>query len=216
MTIPEFILLDTFQKSINFLRFDLQNANENTFLYKLFNTTSLQTYNFYEQLKSILARGVDEKRFLTIELMYNSEREEPPSIYISQPSEQQSSDNAIGMGDDSQNYKLNADGSTTIELNRRYSATYDIVVSSDNSLEVVALYHLLKSLTVVLVPYLHSQGLQNIKISGQDLTQYSEIVPKAFYVKALRLQLDYSTLVPEQTSQQSLKNFLFTGKIVGI
>src|SRR5690606_20716173 len=75
----------------------------------------------------------------------------------------------------------------------RYRATYDIVILSDNSNEVVMLYHIIKSLLVALSASLTLEGLENMTFGGQDLQPYADLAPKNLFMRAIRLTIEYNS-----------------------
>lgn len=87
-------------------------------------------------------------------------------------------------------------GSHTPVFTRRFQSTYNIVITSDNSNEVVLIYHTMRALLIGLIPSINLAGLQNLAFGGQDVQLYSGLAPKNMYVRAITVTLQYETSAP--------------------
>jgi hypothetical protein len=169
---------------------------QKSYLYQVSQGQAFERYNYFEQLKSILIdNNIGHPRFVEIDLMFNAKRESVPSLHIINPSETLGQ-NSLGIGEGEEENRVSIQGGVTYTVpvyTRRFKATYDVVIVSDNSNEVVALYSLLKTMVIATLGELNLQGLENILINGTDLTPYDSLVPKTMYMKVLRLSLEYTT-----------------------
>jgi hypothetical protein len=93
---------------------------------------------------------------------------------------------------------------------RRFSVHYNAVVTSNNSYEVVLLYHILKACFLSYDNSLEVSGLQEIKISGQDLQLMEEIVPANCFTRALGIELTYELTVPDFFKTKFLNDLTIT------
>ena len=192
--VPEYIIHNSLEKAIEFLRRDY-NSNLATptesFLYKLVGDVRFQKYSYFEQAKAVFITTFGNPRHLKVDLMYNAISDQIPSIHITTPADT-TDKNGIGMDEGYRESELTSQGEEMRSVfTRRFSGIYDIVVTSDNSNEIILIYHVLKSLLISLYFHLDASGLQNIVISGNDLTPYSELIPKNCFQRVIRLKCEY-------------------------
>lgn len=200
LTVPEYIIYDTIQSLLKFVRADYAGEVDKTktYLHKLLYGVGFQRYNYLEQAVSVICCPEDDPRKLQVELMFNQERQRVPSIHITLPAETLAP-NANGMGTDELEYLFDdgndvedIPGTMTAILARRYSATYNVVIMSDNTNEVVFLHHFVKALLTAAIPHLHEKGLQNISLGGRDVNPYNDL-SNQMYVRAITMSLQYET-----------------------
>lgn len=219
LRLPEFIIHHGVENALKFLREDYQQhetagtINE-SFFSKLVGDIQFQRYSYMEQGKSVFFNGKEHQRYLEVDLMFNMSRDGAPTIHITTPAETPGQ-GAIGTDEGSYENELeNEDTQLRSVFTRRYKGTYDIVIVSDNSGEVVFIYHVLRALLTSLIPHFHLAGLENVTFSGQDLTPYSEIVPKNFNMKAIRMNLEYETSTLSFNTNPVINGLVFSGKAV--
>lgn len=197
MIIPEIILLSTFKSALQVIRDDFNTnvGNETkTILYKLLQGNSIQRYDLFTQAKKVIITTDDDPRHFDINLFFNAKRAAIPTGHITLPSENQK-DNAIAisegfpdpMYDDSQN-------AVTRTFNRRFNAKYNIIFTSDNTNEVVLLYHLFRCILIALTEHLSLAGLEGMKWSGSDISINTDIVPVNVHARALGLDFSYDVV----------------------
>lgn len=208
--IPEAILLQTIEKSLKYIRTDYaaQTNKERSWLSKAFKDIDLKVdnYNFYDQLVNILiTKGPNDPRYFEGDLMFNRKRERVPSYHITLPSESLSDGNTIGIGQTDFSLVMLAtedeDEETEVEnqvFTRRIQTNYNIVIMSDNSNEVVALYHLLRAILIANSFELNEKGIENLTHAGQDLQPYKELAVQT-YMRAISIGFQYQTSVPSFT-----------------
>ncbi len=207
LIVPEAILLDSLKKGLKLIRDDY-NANKSdpptTLLYKILFGNSVQRYDLFEQAKKVFIADENDPRHLDINLFFNSKRASIPTIHITLPNEDEK-DNALGLSDGYQKPVFNP-GATEYNkiFNRRYNATYNIIITSDNTLEVVLLYHFMRSFLISLNPHLSLAGFNNIKMGGGDLNINSEIVPINVFVRGIRLNFQYDVIGVELQGKENL------------
>lgn len=219
--VPEFIIHDSLSKALDFIRKDYtaQANKSNSYLYKLLETGGFQKYKNFEQAEQVFIVDETHPRYLDIDLMFNMDRDGAPTIHITMPSESPGQ-NAIGneegyqepLWDDPSNNIVNKTYSSV--FTRRYKATYDIVITSDNNNEVLLIYHVLKALLVALTGHLHLSGLENISFSGQDLQPYAELTPKNIFLRAIRLGVEYESSTLSFEKFQYALDIIFKGTAV--
>lgn len=202
--VPEFILWNTINVGLNAIKINLkENITNNTetesFLYQMFSGVGIQKYEYYRQAKSLLIRDVDAPRTLDVEIGWNMQKNDFPTIFITQPSEQEPS-NLNGMGSDVGFGAIGFDEDNLVYQNsyvRTYQTTYQYVIISDNSNEVTMLYHLVKAILLSLRNNLHTAGLQKISVGGGDLNIKSiNESPKNVYMKSVNISFSYDSGSP--------------------
>lgn len=198
--IPELIIYDNLIKLFNFINIDFaaQTDEKNTLLYHIFkndiNSANL-TFNktdYYQQAKTIfILRNNDSPRKLEVNMGFNLERAHFPTIHIMMPSESPGMSpigtnegyaNGIGgtgYGDEYQVYTVG------------FSAAYSLLITSDNSLEVLLIYILLKSGFIGLKTQMELDGFQNVTFGGSDLMFNSELMPTNIYSRNFNLNFAY-------------------------
>lgn len=205
--VPEFIICETLTAVLKTLRLDYEGASDKTktILYYLCSGLRFQRYNYWEQSQTVFLRKPNEPRFLEVDLMFNMDRDGAPTIHVTTPGENQpQNQNAVGIDEGYFEHvvlELDSGSRRHSVFTRRHQATYDIVITSDNSNEVVMIYHIVRALLTSVTHHLSLKGLENINFSGQDLTPYMEMMPKNMYARAIRLALSY------ETSTVSLNNY---------
>lgn len=217
LLIPEFVLYETLKIGLNFIRSDYNNQVDKTksFLYKLTQGIGLQKYNYFEQASHVFVINETDPRCINLDLGFNMQKDRPVSIHITMPAE---SPGQNALANDEGYHEQVYDSEDSIEYStvytRRYKATYDIVIVSDNSNEVVMIYHILRALIVSLTTHLHLNGLQNLAYSGQDLQPYAELVPKTIFMRAIRLGIEYESSSYSLAKKLSPTDIIFEGHVI--
>lgn len=208
MVVPEFILQQTLESMLKFIREDYV-ANtatpQKSYLYNMLNGVAFQRYNFYEQAKQVICGPADDPRYLIVDLMFNTERNGAPTIHITLPGETGGQGDGIGSDEGYEDLIVDTEADEDNDIAgvdipvyvRRISATYNIVVSSDNTNEIIFLYHFTRALLIAVIPHLSLSGLQNIVFGGRDLQPYPELANR-FYMRAINLSLQYDTGAPSK------------------
>lgn len=217
VTLPEIILLETLQSAIKFVRQEYADQSDKTqsYLYKLLNGAIIEKYDLFTQAVQVICGADDSPRLFKIDLMFNAKRDHVPSAHITLPSEMTGQGNGMGTdegyanyieeagdiggqfnGDFGDDYAIGTEGTVRrAVLSRRISATYNIVIMSDNTNEVVLIYHFLRAILIALIPHLHIKGLSNVSFGGQDLQPY-EGLGHNLHMRAITISLQYDTFVP--------------------
>jgi hypothetical protein len=196
---------------LNYLRtdYDDQEDKAKSFLMKLLKGKVIERYDLQTQaIEVFIDNNPENPRFLEVNLMFNMEREGLPTIHLTLPSEQtQTGGNGIGVDQGYQDvivedteYDENGNmifqGKITEVYTRRFQSTYNIVITSDNSNEVILIYHTLRALLISLIPSMSLAGLENVALGGQDVQLNSGLAPKNMYVRSITLTLQYETSSP--------------------
>lgn len=229
MLIPEIILYHNIKSILDFVKKDYNDNVDKTktLIYRLCKVDDygleLKFYNFdyYEQAVKLLVTNQDvtNSRKIEISVGYNLNRKGLPSIHILLPSET-SGEVGLGMGEGyASRYVLSpeeVDGDSTTGTTRTYytnvsKSTYSILITSDNSSEVVLLYHLLKNLLFACFPAFELRGIRDPKFGGQDLQFSNELVPPEIFHRNLSLDFFYESIVSSFDVNQLISGVVFVG-----
>lgn len=224
ITVPEFILHRTLLNTLKFLRtdYDAQSDKSKSYIMKLVAELGFEKYEYTKQVVAVFLSTNEDPRHLSIDLAFNMQKENPPSIHIVMPSETPGQ-NSLSSGEGGQDNHVNySDTEVPVAetyqsvFSRRYNTTYDIVILSDNSNEIVMIYHILKSLLVALSAHLTLSGLENLTFAGQDLQPYAELMPKNLFMRAIRLGLQYESSALDFSSHPVIQSIVFDGTAVDV
>lgn len=223
ITVPEFILHDGLQKIVKFIREDYKSFSttpDKSYIVKLVKELGFERYNYDVQAVATFLADEESPKHLTIDLGFNMKRETLPAIHITMPAETPGQ-NALGLDEGSrETYQNYTDAETPVVetlqsiFTRRYRSTYDIVIVSDNSNEVVMIYHIVKALLVSLSAHFTLSGLENFTFGGQDLQPYAELAPKNIFMRAIRLGLEYESSALDFEKHPLVVDIVFANKVV--
>lgn len=212
---PELVIHNILIAIIKMLRKDLkEHRDEDTILYKILGldeeqqTLQLNIYNYYKQAKKI----IQTEHNLSINFGYNQEVANMISLHIILPSET----GKIGIGAD-EGYMTNIDDTETLYngyYTSLYEATYQIMITSNNSAEVSVVYFILKSMLLMLVDQLELMGLRLPSISGNDIVMQDDLTPVPIFHKVLNLTFTYEHNVPQALQKSIIKNFNYAYRLV--
>ena len=214
--LPELVIYKTLVAIIKLLRKDLEtNVNEkDTILYRIFGLDEqgedlqINIYNYFKQAKKIL----ETKQNLSVNFGYNQEVANMISLHIILPSET----GKIGIGAD-EGYMNNIDDTETLYngyYTSVYEATYQIMITSNNSAEVSVVYFILKSMLLMLIDQLELMGLHLPSISGNDIVMQDDLTPVPIFHKVLNLSFTYEHNVPQALQKNIIKNFYYIYRLV--
>lgn len=218
--LPEFVIHKTLVAIVEMLRADLaEHAADDTqsLLYKILGTDEqgkplqLNLYNVFKQAKKI----IQTKNNLSVNFGYNQEVAQIISLHILLPSEQGKM--AIGVDEGYLSDDIVEDGEKTRVQNyytQMYDATYQIMITSNNSAEVNVVYNILKSMLLMLVPQLELMGLRLPTLSGNDVVMQDDLVPVPLFHKVINLSFTYEHNVPQMVQQLVAKNFYYQWRMI--
>lgn len=215
IVIPENILYNALESVIKYIRKDLDDNKDNlsnTILYQLLGENSngkpmtMNRWNFFKQAKKIFT---DENN-LTVNFGYNFEVAKIISLHIILPSEQ-AAESALGQDE---GYGIE-DDSETMYFTQNFNSNYQIMITSNNSSEVMTVYHILKSMLLMIVPHLEILGLRLNKFSGNDILFRDEMMPNGIFHKVLNISFNYELKVPQILKRNIVKGIVVDGHLLG-
>lgn len=211
--IPEVLIYNFLKFVFEIVKEDFNsNSIDETILYTIFNSDedgnllTFENFNYLQQAKELF---ID--RTPTVNLGYNLEIAGMGSVHILLPSED---GQAPGIGNN-ENYQPNIEktGFTTPVYTQSFNTTFNLMISSENSFEVLMIYHLLKVMIVSFTDHLELAGIRMPKISGSDVSIQSELVPTHIFHRNLMLNFFYELNVLSYLQQKIVKNVKVTSII---
>tara|TARA_R100000734_G_C3298523_1_gene89445 strand:- start:74 stop:757 length:684 start_codon:yes stop_codon:yes gene_type:complete len=188
-----------------------QNVNEeNTILYQYFGELPVfeGKFNWWENAKDLFLRDFQHPRRIETEMYFNSERAKMPTVHITLPQETAGPD---GLGVDT-GYQPEIYNETTLQYSftntRMFDTQYHAIITSDNTLEVQLIYHLLRGMLITLLKEIDLSGMRNPKLSGQDLQINTELVPEHIFMRGIGINFQYEVTVPQLKDHQLITNII--------
>lgn len=201
MLIPEVIIYNNINKFLNLLTQDFANYSENcTMLYSMFHTDDnndrivYETYDWYNQAKSLLLRNQEKARRIEVSMGYNLQRIAVPTIHILLPTETKGRYNTLGASETVPEISQTCGDKLTITKYSSNSVTYHLMMTSDNSHEVLIMYYFLKYMFNVLAVHFELLGFQNLNFSGQDINMQMDITAPHIFHRNLSMSFDYENV----------------------
>jgi hypothetical protein len=169
MIIPEIILYNTIKAAIKLVGDDWRSeipTKNDSILYKMFhsddnaNLIKLETFDYYTQATNLFTRRAESQRQISINIGYNMERKNSPTIHILLPRETKGRIDSLGNSEDN----VTSNIGTQVQRYTKetsHSATFILMITSDNTMEVLLIYYFLKSILTYLTDHLELNGLMN-------------------------------------------------------
>lgn len=218
MIIPEIILYRIIDQSLTFLRRDYENKvdKQETFLHHILKGNTLDKMDYLKEGVDLFTRKLDHPRRIKLNMMFNTNALSIPNIHITLPSEGvgQNELNIGEYGHEDYTYINEVKGEVTPMYMRRFESQYGIVCSSDSQNECLLMYRVLQAVLVATLDLLDIEGLQNVKISGNDLRINSDLVPPNISLRAINLQGFHEIQVPRTFASALISSLTTTGNIV--
>lgn len=212
LIIPEIQIKRVIDACLLFVKQDYDNASDKTttLLYELLNGLLYDKHNFYQLGVDLFTKVYGDPRKIETNYFFNAERVFVPTIHITLPNEI-SAINGVGI-DNGFNSSIINETSERDCYNRTFQTTYNIIITSDNKMEVVMIYHVLRALLIAAFNDLEFAGLQNPQIGGSDLQLNPEIVPQNIFMRNITLQVIYDVKAP---SFLTAETFIGLNSVIG-
>jgi hypothetical protein len=212
LIVPEIIFLNTLKAILNIVRTDFKNNVDETktIIYRIVNGSgAIEKYDLYTQLKKIICTNLDDPRSLDFALGFNLEKCAVPHIHITLPSES-SGPNGLGIDQGFKEDCFDEESQTYKPIyTRRFQTTYQFIITSDNSTEVIAIYHFLRALDIALISHFELSHLEHIVISGGDVNNNSSLVPRNIFMRSISLSFAYEISVEDLFSTDYVTKLIF-------
>lgn len=167
-----------------------------TLLYQLYNNQSIGKFNYYTQAVELFTRGDENIRKIGTRLFFDAARASLPTIHLTLPSEQKGPADGLGIDEGYIEKEVDGDNVTTL-LTRTFDTQYRLVITSDNTLEVLLIYHTLRAMLISTLTSLELVGFRNVKLGGMDIQLNSDLVPPGVFLRALTVSSYYEVSVPK-------------------
>lgn len=216
IVLPEVIIYNALESIVKYIRKDLSEAEDDkdTMLYKLLgenidgNPMKMNRWNFFVQAKKIFT----DKGNLMVSFGYNFEVAKIISLHIILPSEE-AAESAIGQ-DEGYGTEIDEEGAAQEFFTQNFHSNYQVMITSNNSSEVLTVYHVLKCMLLAIIPHLEVMGLRLNKISGNDVMFRDEMMPNGIFHKVLNLNFNYELKVPQLTMKEAIKGIIIEGHLL--
>lgn len=213
---PEVIIYNALESIIKYVRTDLSTSekDENTMLYRLLGENidgkpmKMNRWNFFNQAKKIFT----DKQNLSVNFGYNFEVAKIVALHIILPSEE-AAESAIGQ-DEGYGDEWTADEKLQQFFTQNFRSNYQIMITSNNSSEVLTVYHILKSMLLMIFPHLEIMGLRLNKLSGSDVMFRDEMMPNGIFHKVINLSFNYELKVPQMLTREIIKGIIVKGHML--
>lgn len=186
------------------------NVEQESFLYRLFGDYKLQRYEFYKESKIVFSRKTDDPRKIFVDITYNKKKNGPVNLFLSLGSESYA-DNVLSV-DEKQT--LNSTDESVDIYSRRFDRSMSLYIYTDNSNETILLYEVYKSLLISYTQELDLLGLKNMVVSGQDISEYPDFLPKDFFFRVLSIKFNYETSSSSLRVNKLIDCFKLHGTVV--
>lgn len=215
--LPEILLKKRIEYLLEYIKTDTLSiavSESDKFLYRLFNGSVIGNYDYYEQATALFTKTDDDPRKIETRMFFDRTRAHCPTIHITLPSNHPYGD---GISTDN-NYvapQFNDIAGTYSTTNTRsFVNKYNLIITSDNTFEVLLMFYCLQSLMIADMQNLELNGFRNIKFSAQDLIINDAMMPTNIFMRSLIMDfffeinipsLNINTTINDITSQIILK-----------
>lgn len=202
MLIPEVVIINLIESFFKYVSDDYTiNVGDETksVLYDLFNTDDngqplvIGNYNYFKQSKELVLRTSQSARKIEAALGYNMARASSPSIHILMPNESKGKMDSIG--DLSYQPEQIVGNKLVTTKSRSSSAIFHLLITSDNSSEVILVYYFLRGMFIMFSEHLELSGFKDVQFTGGDINMFQEFGPPNIFSRNLSLSFTYSNNV---------------------
>lgn len=210
---PQLVLFNTIRSILKTIRSDwaFYSDKSRTILYKILHDQQAGNFDFYKEGQEIFLKKSDDPRILDVRMFFDIQRASIPTIHINMPGEV-SGDNGLGVDAGFNDPEFNEEDGTFTEVNnRRFNATYNIIITSDNSMEVLLIYTVIRTVMIGIFDHVSLSGLENPKLGGFDLQINSDLVPLGIFMRSLKLDCSYEIPSAQIFTKEIITNLIFNG-----
>lgn len=214
---PEVIIYNALESIVKCVRKDLAENKDNekaSILYRLLGENidgkpiMMNRWDFFKQAKKIFTN----KNNLSVNFGYNFEVANIIALHIVLPSEQ-AAESAIGQ-DEGYNTIVDDEEMITEFFSQNFQSNYQVMITSNNSSEILTVYHVLKSMLLMIIPHLEIMGLRLCKLSGNDIMFKDDLMPNGMFHKVLNISFNYELKVPQMLQKDIVKRIVFDGHLL--
>lgn len=217
IVVPETILYKLVRGLLTHVKVEYDQATDKstTLIYQIFYGLVEDKKNYYTEAVDLFTREITHPRSISVRKFFDAERARIPTIHITMQQEL-SNNNSIGVDESSEVYShtyqdIDDKDITTIQpiLSRRFDANYNLICTSDNHAETLLMYHLVRACLISIFDSISLVGLQNPRLSGQDLRLDDSNTPPHIFMRAITIASSYDVSVPRWFTQDILSDMMF-------
>lgn len=214
---PEVIIYNALESIVKYVRKDLTENKDNekaSILYRLLGENidrkpiMMNRWDFFKQAKKIFTN----KNNLSVNFGYNFDVANIIALHIVLPSEQ-AAESAIGQ-DEGYNTIVDDEEMITEFFSQNFQSNYQVMITSNNSSEILTVYHVLKSMLLMIIPHFEIMGLRLCKLSGNDIMFKDDLMPNGMFHKVLNISFNYELKVPQMLRKDIIKGLVFDGHLL--
>lgn len=215
VVIPEVKIFNALQQIIQGIRTDYEKKSpEDSYLYRICNDNAIERFNFFEQAVHVFTKNsrLNEPRTIEANIGWNFERitKKIPTIHIIMNAENPK-DDSIGLGHGNyQDFYEETDEHVQV-IERKFNQTCMLVITSDNAIECMLIYHVIKHLLISYFDLFEIQGMQNVRISGREM-EVNQQIPDRIASRFVFLSYDYAVKAPHFNSNEIIREIFYTIK----
>lgn len=213
--IPEQKVRQVVDYVLDFLREDYETATdkEESYLFLLFGQyKDDSSYDYWTNAVALFTRGTDEPRHIETHFFLNRTRFSLPTVHITISSDNTGPD---GLGFDQGWQESEFDSSTSLNFrqisSREFNTRFQIVLTSDNTFEVLMMYHAIQACLVGNNHLLFLNGLQNPSLKGGDIILNDQQAPQGIYARAIFLDCFYTLSAPSFEKERAVTDVILEG-----
>jgi hypothetical protein len=212
--IPEISIKTILEAILLFIRSDYNNATDKdkSYLAGLVKGLKLGKFDLFEQAVEIfINRGKNHPKELQVFHFFNAERSPVPTIHLILTDDAVGA-NGIGV-DNGFNLPIYDSVSKTTKdvYQRSFDSRLNLVITSENTLEVITIYNIIRAVLIATFNDLQFVGFQNLKISGSDIQINPDLVPQAIFTKGLNLDFFYDIPAPTIFTNETFNDLVAKG-----
>lgn len=194
---------------------DTAGTPMNSILFEALDGYNLGEFNLYEQARELFLRTEDHSRKIRVGLFFDSQKAHNPCLHLTLPSEEKGQMDSIGVGEGNEDEYYNEDtGEVSTFHTRSFNTQFRVVITSDNTMEVVILYHVFKTLFISMLDIVELSGFRKVVLGGNDIQVNSNLVPANIFLRALTLSFNYETSVSKIDKQKLINSINFTTNLI--
>lgn len=211
---PDVILQRSIKSIFDIIKKDyLEQADETkSTLYQIFakdengDNIVIDNFNYYEQAKETFIQKTPN-----VYMGFNMEVANMGSVHILLPHEV-ADDLNIGASEGFAGYYRDEEAGVYKEVySQMFNATYNIIITSENTMEVILIYTLLKASFLALHAHFELAGLQLGKATGTEVQIDPKLIPMPIFHRSIMYNFRYDLNVPQVYFKNLIKNFKVTG-----
>ena len=200
--------------------YDSKTDKHKSFLYRVLGDNNTdEGWDFYTNGVAIFTRGGDDKRQLETRLMFDRSRAGLPTIHVREPAKNKGSFDGIGFFDDAivVNESAGLDDNdvpipSTISSTARktFNSTFDIMITSGNSLECVLIQEVLESAMLASLDTLTIPFFDLIDFTSKELMMSDDAERNQLFIKSITINVGYQKDgIPNLYTEENITNIQF-------